>query len=110
MATNIELWFGLKIGVGFAIGLLLVYYLWREIRGIPETRRALRFHRAGFNWAEGPQGWLSRDPLNDDWILWDERNERMLRATDPGGNWRVSGETLDECIALGQKYEELIRP
>lgn len=103
------IWFGLKIGIGFAVGLLLVYYAWREIRAIPETRRTLRFHKAGFNCAEGPQGWLSRDPYNDDWILWDERNERMLRATDPDGDWRLSGETLDEWIALGQKYEEQIR-
>jgi hypothetical protein len=69
------IWLGLKIGVGFAVGMLLVYYIWRELRGLPETRRALRFHKAGFNWAKGPQGWLSRDPNNDDWILWDEQNE-----------------------------------
>jgi hypothetical protein len=103
------IWLGLKIGVGFAVGLLLVYYAWRELRALPETRRALRFHKAGFNWAEGPQGWLSRDPNNDDWILWDEQNERMLRATDPDPNWRPSEETLDQCIALGEKYEKLLR-
>lgn len=98
------IWLGLKIGIGVAIGLLLVYYAWRELRGLPETFRAVRFHRAGFDWAEGPQGWLSRDPYNDDWILWDERNNRMLRATDPDGNWRPSGETLEQCTALGRKY------
>lgn len=102
------IWLGLKIGVGFAIGLLLVYYMWREFRGVPQTRRALRFHMAGFDWAEGPQGWLSRDPHNNDWILWDEQNERMLRAADPDGSWRPSGENLDQCIALGQKYREQI--
>jgi hypothetical protein len=104
------IWLGLKIGVGFAVGLLLVYYIWRELRAVPETRRALRFHKAGFNWAEGPQvGWLSRDPNNDDWILWDEQNQRMLRATDLDPNWRPSEETLDQCIALGEKYEKLLR-
>ena len=85
------IWLSLKFGVGFALGLILVYYAWRELRGLPETRRALRFHKAGFNWAKGPQGWLSRDPNNDDWILWNEQNERMLRATDPdptGGRQR----------------------
>lgn len=98
------IWFGVKIGVGTAIGLLFVYYVWRELRALPETIRALKFHRAGFNWAEGPQGWLSRDPCNDDWILWDEQNDRMLRATDPDGNWRPSGESLEQCISLGRKY------
>jgi hypothetical protein len=63
------IWFGVMIGVGAAIGLLFVYYVWRELRALPETVRALKFHRAGFSWAEGPQGWLSRDPNNDDWIL-----------------------------------------
>lgn len=100
------IWLALKVGVGFAVGLVVVYYAWREVRALPETRRALRFHKAGFSWAEGPQGWLSRDPNNDDWILWDGQNQRMLRATDPDPNWRLSGETLDQCIALGQKYRE----
>jgi hypothetical protein len=45
------IWLSLKFGVGFALGLILVYYAWRELRGLPETRRALRFHKAGFNWA-----------------------------------------------------------
>lgn len=97
-------WFGLKIGVGVAIGLLIVYYVWRELRAIPHTRIALKFHKAGFDWADGPQGWLSRDPGNDDWILWDERNNRMLRATDPGGEWRPSGENLEQCLDLGRRY------
>ena len=81
--------------------------MWREIRALAETRRTLRFHKAGFNWAKGPQGWLSRDPNNDDWILWDGRNGRMLRATDPDLNWRPSDGSLDQCIALGEKYERL---
>jgi hypothetical protein len=101
-----SIWLGLKIGVGIAIGLLLVYYIWRELRAIPDTRRTLRFHKAGFSWAKEKQGWLSRDPNNDDWILWDERNGQMFRATDPDPNWRPSGETVDQCIALGQKYRE----
>lgn len=58
--------------------------------------------------AKGPQGWLSRDPHNDDWILWDEQNKRMLRATEPDGNWRPSGESLEQCIALGQKYRAMM--
>jgi hypothetical protein len=103
------IWLGLKIGIGFTVGVGIVYYLWREIHAIPETRLALRFHRAGFNWAKAPQGWLSRDPNNDDWILWDERNGWMLRATDPDPSWRPSDETLDQCIALGEKYESLLR-
>ncbi len=102
------IWFGLKIGIGIAVGLLLVYYAWRELRTLPETRRSLRFHKAGFDWAEGPQGWLSRDPNNDDWILWDEQNKQMFRSTDRDPNWRPSGETLDQCIALGQKYREMM--
>jgi hypothetical protein len=32
--------------VSVAIGLLLVYYAWHELRGLPETRRALKFHNA----------------------------------------------------------------
>ena len=104
-----SIWLGIKVGVGFTVGLLIVYYIWREIRGLPETRLALRFHKAGFNWADGPQGWLSRDPNNDDWILWDEQNQRMLRGTDPDPSWKPSGETLEQCIALGQKYDDLLR-
>jgi hypothetical protein len=103
------IWLGLKLGVGLAFGLILVYYAWRELRGLSETRRALRFHMAGFNWAKEPQGWLSRDPNNDDWIFWDEQKERMFRATDLDPNWRPSEETLDQCIALGEKYEKLLR-
>ena len=99
---------GLKIGIGFAVGLLFMYYIWRGIRELPEASRAIRFSKAGFDWAEGLQGWLSRDPNNDDWILWDEGNKRMLRATPPGGDWTPSRETLDQCIALGQKYRELM--
>ena len=98
------IWFGLKIGVGIALGLAFMYYLWRELRGVPEIFRTLKFHRAGFDWAHGPQGWLSRDPYNDDWILWDDRKKQMFRATDPGGDWRPSGEGVEECIALGRKY------
>ena len=103
------IWLGLKLGVGFALGLIWVYYAWRELRGLSETRRALRFHKAGFNWAKEPQALLSRDPNNDDWILWDEQNQRMLRATDPDPNWRSSEETLDQCIALADRYEKLLR-
>ena len=102
------IWLGFKVGIGVAVGILVVYYIWREFRALPETRRALRFHNAGFDWAEGPQGWLSRDPNNDDWILWDEQNERMLRASDPDFNWRPSGESIEQCIALGRKYREMI--
>ena len=99
-------WLGLKIGIGFGVGVLFVYFLWCEIRALPETRRALRFHKAGFDWAKGPQGWISRDPNNDDWILWHEQSHQMFRATDPDPNWRPSGETLDECISLGHKYRK----
>lgn len=102
------IWFGLKVGIGVGIGLLLVYFIWNEIRAIPNTALAVKFHKAGFDWAKGPQGWLSRDPNNDDWILWDERNNRMLRATDPGGDWRPSDESLEQCLALGMKYRTLM--
>jgi hypothetical protein len=102
------IWFGIKIGFGIALGLLFVYYIWREIRGLPETSLALKFHRADFNWATGPQGWISRDPSNDDWILWHESSKQMFRATDPEGDWRPSGETLEQCLALGKKYNEYL--
>ncbi len=32
----------------------------------------------------------------------------MLRATDPDGNWMPSEETIEQCIALGEKYRELM--
>jgi hypothetical protein len=102
------IWFGVKIGVGIGLGSLLVYYVWREFRGLPETRLALKFHRAGFDWAKGPQGWLSRDPQSDEWILWHEGTNQMFRATDPDGEWKPSGESIGQCIALGQKYREHI--
>ena len=103
------IWLGLKIGVGIAVGLLIVYYGWRELRAIPETQIAWRFHKAGFDWAKGPQGWLSRDPNNDDWILWHERSGQMFRSSDDDPVWRSSGETLEECLALGQQYRKHMR-
>jgi hypothetical protein len=104
------IWIGWDLIVGIAvvlmvtiaIGLVLAIRSWKKVRAI---RLSARFVDAGFTWEYKLQGWLSRDPYNQDWILWDERNKRMLRLPDrEDADWRPSEETLQQCIELGQKY------
>jgi len=97
-----EILFGVKIGLGIAIGLWLA---WRAYAWMTDLVLTLRFTRAGFT--RERNGWLSRDPNNDDWILWDPKNRRMLRSTDADTLWRTSGENLGQCLRLGHQYETI---
>ena len=72
-----------------------------------ERWEAKRFINAGFTWEAGAEarGWLSRDPFNNDWILWDTAHKRMLRRSDEGtAEWQPSRESIHECIALAEAY------
>lgn len=111
------LWLGLKIGVGIALGIILTFCLLVAIRLVPELLLSLRFFRAGFerHYEGNLQGWMTRDSESDDWILWDVRNKRMLRLAPVGSfsrdgkwDWRPSGESLEQCLALGRKYRKLM--
>jgi hypothetical protein len=100
------IWFGIKIGIGIAVGLMIVMVAARMLRGIRTLLRDFRFTRAGFSYENNPNisGWLTRDPQNDDWILWDDKHDVMLRSADGDAAWHASNETLNDGIALGQKY------
>ena len=99
-------WFGLKIGLGIAAGLTIWFAAARLPRKIRATLRAWRFRNAGFSYEENRNvsGWLSRDPYNDDWILWDDRHDVMLRSTDDDVTWRATTETMEQCLNLGREY------
>lgn len=78
-------WFGIKIGVGIAIGIALMRFVWREITGFllarQFTRRGCDYQHEGAS--EGhPNGWMTRDPHSNDWILWDIQRNRMMRLSD----------------------------
>jgi len=82
---------------------------WRSmVSDLWPSKHARRFARASFTWEkdEDISGWLSRDPENDDWILWDEKNKLMLRRrfSDPYVPWVVSQEDLEQCLELGRRY------
>lgn len=69
------------------------------------------FSRAGFTYEQLDQleGWLSRDPYTDDWILWAPRTEQMYRRKDQeGASWQPSPESKSECLKLGRVYAELV--
>jgi hypothetical protein len=77
-------WFGVKLGVGIVIGMALLRFVWREITGLA---RAWQFTKRGCDYQHGgggvrPNGWVTRDPNNDDWILWDVDRQQMLRLSD----------------------------
>jgi hypothetical protein len=100
------IWFGVKIGVGIAIAIFAITLLVGRLRWLAACYLDRRFVKAGFSWEENRnvRGWLTRDPNNDDWILWDRGNNRMLRSTDNDNAWTVSPENLEQCLNLGQQY------
>lgn len=109
MAT---VWYGLKIGLGIGAGLGILFLASFWFRRLRSHFHALRFVRAGFTYEQNPNviGWLSRDPYNDDWILWDEIHQVMLRSADGDASWRISRESLRECLRIGREYERRIMP
>lgn len=100
-----QILFGMKIGLGIAIGLLLAWLACRVYVWVTDLVLTLRFSRAGFTWERS--GWLSRDANNDDWILWDLKNRRMFRTSDSDTQWRLSEESLGQCLKLGHEYMKL---
>lgn len=97
-------WFGMKIGAGIVIGAVVAIIVIREINDLIITRK---FLRAGFTWEENSnvRGWLTRDPVNDDWLLWDTDHGRTLRSSDHDSHWRVSAENRDRCLEIGRRYQ-----
>ncbi len=108
------IWFGVKLGVGIAGGMLAAFVVWRivlrvraELRELPSLFLDRRFAKAGFTWEENAnvRGWLTRDPNNGEWIIWDAESRRVLRSSEGDGCWRVSAESLDECLAVGRAWQ-----
>jgi hypothetical protein len=99
-------WLGLKIGLGIAAGLTIWFAVARFPRRIRATLRDWRFSNAGFTYENNPNvsGWLTRDPHNGDWILWDDRHDVMLRSTEDAATWRATTETMQQCLTLGREY------
>ena len=66
------------------------------------------FFQAGFTFERSGslEGWLSRDPYTDEWILWSERTKQMYRRTGQG-EWKPSPEKRDACLKLGRVYAEM---
>lgn len=57
------------------------------------------------------EGWLSRDPYNDDWILWSPKTRQMYRSKSGSyGVWFPSPESKQDCIHLGRVYAEMRDP
>jgi hypothetical protein len=102
-----NIWFGIEVGVGLVIGVAVAAILLLRLRDLSITRK---FSKAGFLWEENQnvRGWLSRDPHNNDWILWDERSHRMLRSGDNDAQWQVSSESLEACLKLGLAYQKIM--
>ena len=105
-------WFGVKLGIGIVIGMALVRFVWREITGFAQTRQ---FTKRGCTYQhEGgseihPNGWMTRDPNSNDWILWDIDRQRMMRLNDKAQKtepWRASGENLAEFLSLAEGYNK----
>jgi hypothetical protein len=54
-------------------------------------------------------GWLSRDPYNDEWILWSTRTKQMYRKRNwNDALWRPSPETKHQCMKLGRVRCEML--
>jgi hypothetical protein len=70
----------------------------------------MTFPAAGFTWEQSDhlEGWISRDPHNDDWILWSTKSKQMYRRANAGRMWRPSPESEKECMKLGLVYAELV--
>ena len=104
------LWFGIKMGVGIAAGLTIFFIVVRVFNGIRARITVLRFARAGFTYENNLQvsGWLTRDPHNDDWIIWDDKHNVMLRSADEDAAWRTTNESMHQCLALGRGYQKRI--
>jgi len=107
-------WYGLKLGVGIALGLALARFVWNQITGFALarqfTKRACTYQREGGSEAH-PNGWMTRDPNNDDWILWDIDRKRTMRLNDSAPKskpWEPTNESLSEFLNLAEKYARCV--
>ncbi len=68
------------------------------------------FLRAGFTFEKAGtlEGWLSRDPFSDDWILWSEKTKQMYRRHEAGRRWQPTQESRRDCLKLGRVYAEMM--
>lgn len=105
-------WFGVKLGIGIVIGMTLIRFVWREITGFALTRQFTK-HGCTYQHEGGseahPNGWMTRDPNSNDWILWDVDRQRMMRLNDEAPKsepWKVSGESLAEFLSLAGDYNK----
>jgi hypothetical protein len=105
-------WFGIKVGIGIAIGLALVKFLRNEIIGFinsrPFTKRGCTLQNEGGSESH-PNGWMTRDPNSNDWILWDVNRQRTMRMHEDAPSsepWKVSSEGLSEFLDLAKSYKD----
>lgn len=105
-------WFGVKLGIGIVIGMALIRFVWREIMGFilsrQFTKRGCTYQHEGGSEAH-PNGWMTRDPNSNDWILWDVDRQRMMRLNDEAPKsepWKASGESLAEFLSLAEGYNK----
>jgi hypothetical protein len=106
------LWIGIKLGIGIVIGMALIRFVCREITGFAFsrqfTKRSCTYQHEGGSEAH-PNGWMTRDPNNDDWILWDVDRQRTMRLSDEAPKsepWNVSSESLVEFLNLAEGYDK----
>jgi hypothetical protein len=101
------LWFGIKMGFGIAVGLTIFLFAARLFNAVRAFFKRLPFTRAGFTYERyraGVSGWVTRDPHNEDLILWDDEHNVTLRSTDESASWRATTETRKQCLNLGREY------
>lgn len=103
-------WFGIKVGIGIVIGMAIVRFLWNEITGFarmrPFTKRGCTYQHEGGSESH-PNGWMTRDPNSEDWILWDVERKRTMRLHDSApksASWNMSSEGLAEFLSLAEGY------
>ena len=108
-------WFGIKIGVGIAVGIALTRLVWREIAGFALARQ---FTKRGCDYqheggSEGhPNGWMTRDPYSNDCILWDVERRRMMRLSDDAPKsepWKATSESLADFLRLAEGYNNWLK-
>jgi hypothetical protein len=93
----------------FGFGFLTGAAAYRSVRWVREEMSRPSFVSSGFEFARcGPfEGWLNRDPTNDDWIIWSLKEQRMFRGPTPDAFlWVYSPESKEECIQLGREYSK----
>jgi hypothetical protein len=106
------IWLGVKIGIGIIIGIGLVRFAFREIVGFVDSRPFRKvgctFQHEGGSEAH-PNGWMTRDPDSEDWILWDVDRSRVMRLHDeapPSTPWRATTESYGDFMRMAKGYND----